>query len=458
MKRILTLLLLSIAISAQAQISITTRVDSVYAINNRQITTSVPPNLVYPVQVGSKTDSLCAIINSLVDTVNNIVGTTLGLQTVTDNLDTTNNSMTVGDGTFYTVHSPIGITTVKKSGNMVESYLGYISGKISLLLKDVATTNYFYVNSGTLTANHFGYFPNEGTSGGGIPSTFVLHHTIYPITVDNTGSGDSTVIAQGSIQLYAPPVTSLNMHSWLTPFSLHFGQINTAHTHIDGLTVGFTADGSNYAQNFQNDTGAIALVHNITDAIAASTTVTPTYFAYGNTDGTLTSSPDAIFNRGNEISFGISGMQLMDLSRPAGNITASLGDAANSTNGTKIVIADNSKSTTITNAFALKAIQVYTVGGSVTMNDGTPGMRYDPATLQSSATITTCANPVDGQQMTIYFGGTTLTGHGTRVITLLTLAANAGQSLAGIIVPNLATTSTILHLVWMADIATWYVW
>jgi hypothetical protein len=268
MKRILTLLILSFAISAHAQISVATRLDSIKAINDRQITTSTPPNLVYPVQVGSKTDSLCAVIQSAMDTMYTISATTNGLQAVLTNSNVATVDIIENGATYRANYSGLTYASVSSYGGLGTLFLRNGGGSGYNSLYSIAT------------APRSVCLPDEG-NGINTPSTLVTHHTKNYITVDAVGTGDSTVIAQGSIQIYAPPVTTYNMHSWLTPFSLHFGQINTAHTHIDGLTIGFTADGSNYAQNFQNDTGAIALVHNVINA----TTIPQYEVAFGTGTG-----------------------------------------------------------------------------------------------------------------------------------------------------------------------------
>ena len=489
MKRILYLLILGISINASAQVSISTRADSIKAINDRQITTSVPPNLVYPVQVGAKTDSLCALIKSFVDTVNAITSTTLGLQQVTSNLDTTNLNMTVGDGTYYTVHSPIGITTVKKSGNVVASYLGYGSGKNYVYLKDPASSNGFFINSGNLTGLRYGYLPDEGTSGGGIRSSFMLHYTVHPLTIDLAGTGDSTVLGPGSLNVYGPPTFTYNSYGYFTPYALFFGEINTAHTHVDGLNVGFTTDGYSYHQYFQNDTGAIALVHNIT---SFTPTLTATYIGVGNGSNQLSGSSDATYD-GATFNLSPSGVRSLTLKEAAFNV----GDIAGATNSGKLVVGwsgtypvvtiddatggyfvvnpntgvyglgdgvdgltpigngtrcsidDNAGVMSITNGFALTGIRTST--GSTTMINGSAGLYCDPATIAATATINLPPSPTDGQEITIYFGGTITSG---TVVTALTINPGANTMLATM--PVSATTNTVIRLKYRLSNTSWY--
>ena len=473
MKRLLLLLILGlVAINAHAQVSISTRADSIKAINDRQITTSVPPNLVYPVQVGSKTDSLCALIKSLRDSMVAIAASTNGLQQVTDNLDTTNNNMTVGDGTFYTVHSPIGITTVKKSGNVVESYLGYGSGKNYVYLKDPASSNGFFINSGNLTGLRYGYLPDEGTSGGGIRSSFMLHYTVHPLTIDLAGTGDSTVLQPGSLNVYGPPTFTYNSYGYFTPFALFFGEINTAHTHVDGLHVGFTTDGNSYSQNFQNDTGAIALVHNITSA----TTLPATQIAVGTGTGIL-SSPDFTYDGTTEFNVGFSGNSIINaavgggIGFEAGDIAGTanfnvinINDATGSQrctfgavgggNGTNISTDDINKVVTTTNAIASPTMQIYISGASVTINDGVRGIYYDPPSLVASATITLPARPVEGQEVLMIFGGAIASG--SSVVTTLTIAPNSGQTVLSTNGVG-AKSGTIITAKYRLANTSWYV-
>lgn len=72
-------------------------------------------------------------------------------------------------------------------------------------------------------------------------------------------------------------------------------------------------------------------------------------------------------------------------------------------------------------AYANNGYQNYTAGGSVTVNDNVSYFIYNPATVQSGATITLPANPIDGQTLYIFGGGTVTVGN---VITGFTLDGN----------------------------------
>ena len=328
MKHLITLLLVSITISVNAQISITTRLDSLKAINDRQITTSVPPNLVYPVQVGSKTDSLCNVVASLVDTVNSIVGTSLGLQAVTATLDTTNIPMTVGNGTYQNVISSNNISTLLKSGGVLEDYLGMYTGSPSLYLKDNSSSNGFFIKSGPLTSTRTAYLPDEPYSGSGVlRNTFLLHYSQKQLTIDNPGTGDSTEVGQGIINTFAPPVSSYLLNGQLFANGLFFGQINAGHTHRDGMTVYFGADGTNYYDTIANKSGTFALK---SDIIASTPTITATYIAYGGTVNQLTGSADMSYD-GSTVKLSPSSVSSFSLK----NGSLAVGDLGAATNGAK---------------------------------------------------------------------------------------------------------------------------
>jgi|GEM_PF-4203496 len=339
MKHLITLLLVSITISVNAQISITTRLDSLKAINDRQITTSVPPNLVYPVQVGSKTDSLCNVVASLVDTVNSIVGTSLGLQAVTANLDTTNIPMTVGNGTYQNVISSNNISTLLKSGGVLEDYLGMYTGSPSLYLKDNSSSNGFFIKSGPLTSTRTAYLPDEPYSGSGVlRNTFLLHYSQKQLTIDNPGTGDSTEVGQGIINTFAPPVSSYLLNGQLFANGLFFGQINAGHTHRDGVTVYYGADGSSYNDTIPNKSGTFALT---SDIIASTPTITPTYIAYGNSSNQINGNSDFTYNpSGVLFSVGFSGVPSIGVSLSSGKSYAAIGDINSLGNHTAVQVQD----------------------------------------------------------------------------------------------------------------------
>lgn len=71
--------------------------------------------------------------------------------------------------------------------------------------------------------------------------------------------------------------------------------------------------------------------------------------------------------------------------------------------------------------------QTYTTGSTVTISDASNWLRFNPATVQSTVTVTLPANPADREEVTISFGGTITSGND--VVTALTIAANSGQGL-----------------------------
>ena len=99
-------------------------------------------------------------------------------------------------------------------------------------------------------------------------------------------------------------------------------------------------------------------------------------------------------------------------------------------NGTYIEVNSVLKCISVINAISTPTMQVYNGGGSVTISDGVRGLYYDPSSVVSSATITLPANPVDGQEVLILFGGTITSGI---VVDFLTVSPNSGQSIVGIV-------------------------
>jgi hypothetical protein len=418
MKRILTLLVLGVVVSAHAQVSIKTRADSIAAIKNRQITTSVPPNLVYPVQVGSKTDSICALIKSLDDTVRAITSTTNGLGAVCAINDTTNTEIVVKSNSIkvingqHTYYNGNGVT-VYNTGTTINANFGTVFGVPGLSIRDNGSSFYSNLFAGSLTGAHSYWLPNEGGTAG-ITSTIVLHHTKDWITVDD-GSGDSTRVDKGLVDVYAPPISTYNLVGELQPTGLLFGQRNASHTHQDGLTMTYTADGSNYAQTFQNASGVVALQGDFAQPSGQ--------IAVGNGTG-LTSDANLIYD-GSQFKVAPGGTTLFQVR--ASKVI--IGDRDAAINGTMLSVDIDHKASVFTNAIAAPTMQVETGGGDVTINNGVRGIYYDPATLVAAATITLPAAPVDGQEILIVFGGT-ITGSAA-VVTAVTIAANSGQTING---------------------------
>lgn len=72
------------------------------------------------------------------------------------------------------------------------------------------------------------------------------------------------------------------------------------------------------------------------------------------------------------------------------------------------------------------SIQSHTSGASVTISDNNRGLYVNPASTLAALTITLPANPVDGQEIIIHFGGTLTSG---AVVTALTLAGSGGSTI-----------------------------
>jgi len=91
-------------------------------------------------------------------------------------------------------------------------------------------------------------------------------------------------------------------------------------------------------------------------------------------------------------------------------------------------------------------------GGGHTMAAGYAGLYYDPASVEATATIDLPASPVDGQETTIYFGGTITTGN--PVIAALTLNAGANSIIGN--VPPGADSGNVLKFKYRTANTTWY--
>ena len=137
-----------------------------------------------------------------------------------------------------------------------------------------------------------------------------------------------------------------------------------------------------------------------------------------------------------------------------GGIFAAIGDINSDINATYLVVDDANKVSINSNAVATPTMQIETGGGDVTINDGVRGLYYDPPTLVAAATVTLPANPVDGQEVLIIFGGTITSGN---VITLLTILANSGQTLVSTSGNAIANAGYINTAKYRTDITAWYI-
>ena len=98
--------------------------------------------------------------------------------------------------------------------------------------------------------------------------------------------------------------------------------------------------------------------------------------------------------------------------------------------------------------------QTITTGTASTIADNVFNVYVDPATLLATQTITMPANPSDGQEVRVFFGGTIAAG--ATVVTTLTISANAGQSLYQAITPTTAKGGDVLGWSFNSSNSKWY--
>lgn len=91
-------------------------------------------------------------------------------------------------------------------------------------------------------------------------------------------------------------------------------------------------------------------------------------------------------------------------------------------------------------------------GGGHTMAAGYAGLFYDPASVEATATIVLPSAPVNGQESTIYFGGTITTGN--PVVTALTVDPGANSIIGN--VPPGADAGVVLKFKYRTANNTWY--
>ncbi len=123
-------------------------------------------------------------------------------------------------------------------------------------------------------------------------------------------------------------------------------------------------------------------------------------------------------------------------------------------NNTLAEFDDIKKTTIIYNAIATPVMPIYTGGANDTVPNGARGIYYDPPTTVTSATVTTCSAPVDGQEILILFGGT-ITGAAGAVVTTLSIAPYGAQTLLGTY-PVAATTDTRIGIKYRTVGNLWY--
>jgi hypothetical protein len=92
--------------------------------------------------------------------------------------------------------------------------------------------------------------------------------------------------------------------------------------------------------------------------------------------------------------------------------------------------------------------------GSPTISNDVRYFYYDPATNQTSVTITMPANPNDGDEITIMFGGQVAAA--ATVINNLTMSPNTGQALYGTAAPASALGGDSLRYIYRANTGRWY--
>lgn len=135
-----------------------------------------------------------------------------------------------------------------------------------------------------------------------------------------------------------------------------------------------------------------------------------------------------------------------------------VGDVFNAGNGTKITIDDDSETITLDGKYNIFAGTTVTptmeasTGGGHTMNSGYAGLYYDPASVEATATIDLPASPVDGQETTIYFGGTITTGN--PVVTAITINSGSASIVGN--VPSGVDSGDVLKFKYRTINTTWY--
>lgn len=101
----------------------------------------------------------------------------------------------------------------------------------------------------------------------------------------------------------------------------------------------------------------------------------------------------------------------------------------------------------------IEGTQTITTGTATTISNDVVWVFVNPAALLAAHSITMPAAPADRQEVTVWFGGTVSSG---TVITVLTIAANTGQSLIQVSVPSTAVVGDCIIYVYFRATNTWY--
>jgi hypothetical protein len=99
-------------------------------------------------------------------------------------------------------------------------------------------------------------------------------------------------------------------------------------------------------------------------------------------------------------------------------------------------------------------VQIDTTGNPLTITDGKNAVYIDPGGVTAAKTITMPSTPFNGQEVSLFFGGTI--GTGSPVVTLLTLSPNAGQTIIGTL-PTTANGGDSITFKYRSDNSKWYV-
>lgn len=97
-------------------------------------------------------------------------------------------------------------------------------------------------------------------------------------------------------------------------------------------------------------------------------------------------------------------------------------------------------------------VQTFTGTGNVTVTQGVTTLRYNPALIQTSATITMPPNPADMDVLETYFGGTMTSG---TVVSSLSMVGNMGQSMIDSSPALMAEAGTFIRYKWNASLSSW---
>ena len=150
-------------------------------------------------------------------------------------------------------------------------------------------------------------------------------------------------------------------------------------------------------------------IHSITTTPSENSTPTDTVFAYGNGESNVDESNALTLQRNGTL-----------------NITGAYSNTS-------------------------YVIDTTTIGG-IMIADNVGMLIYNPETLQALTTITMPPNPIDGQYLTISFGGTITSG---TVVTALTILGNVGQT---ILLGTAGTVGTVINpltFIYIAPLAQW---